>query len=149
MAELLVFAKDRVNETDFYKNLRLYKRGDVVVVCPDGWPWGKEELTSPLFRIVSIPSMTVSEASQFVAPEVDTDPLNPSKTLKRRQFKIDLSNASIAASLKQWLADDTRAVPIVKPSDFGITKAAFNALKVDKGVTPDPAIIGGQGTVIG
>lgn len=148
MAELLIFRHNQIAD-DFYNNLKRYKSGDVIVVCENGWPWGVQELNSPMFRIVSIPSMTVSEASQFVAPEVDTDPNNPSKTLKRRAFKLDFDNITLPQAIKAWWQDDTRATPIVKPSDFGITKAQVVALKVDKGVTQDPAIIGDVGAVIG
>lgn len=47
MAELLVKAVDAVH-ADAVKDARgSYKRGDVVVVMPDGHTWGREELLAP------------------------------------------------------------------------------------------------------
>jgi hypothetical protein len=146
MAELLVFAQDQIG-ADIYKDTKRYKRGDVVVVCEDGWNWGIEELKNPLFRIISIPGMSVSEASQFLAPEVDTDPLNPSKTLKRRAFKLDVD--ALGKGVTDWFADEKRSVEKVQAADVGLSKADLIAVKVEKGKTTDPAIIGDVEAVIG
>ena len=55
MAELLIKASDNFNP-DPVKDLRgCYKKGDVVVVKPDGWKWGKEELKKEKFYILRIP----------------------------------------------------------------------------------------------
>jgi hypothetical protein len=146
MAELLVFAQDQIG-ADIYKDTKRYKRGDVVVVCEDGWNWGLEELKNPLFRIIAIPGMSVSEASQFLAPEVDIDPRNPSKTLKRRAFKLDVD--ALGKGVTDWFADEKREQAIVLADDVGLTKQALVAVKVEKGKTPDPAIIGEVEAVIG
>lgn len=146
MAELLIFAQDQIGD-DIYKDTKRYKRGDVVVVCEDGWSWGTEELNNPLFRIIAIPSMSVSEASQFLAPELDVDPLNPSKTLKRRAFKFDVD--ALGKDVSDWFADEKRVQPIAKAADVGLTKADVLAVKVEKAITVDPAIIGGVEAVIG
>jgi len=50
MAELLVMNVDNVGRTP-EKTALLYKRGDVVVVMPDGHVWGAKE-SPPTFRIV-------------------------------------------------------------------------------------------------
>ena len=38
--------------------------GDIVVIRPDGWEWGREECL-PNFILVKIPDMTVEEAKQY------------------------------------------------------------------------------------
>ncbi|MCD6149092.1 hypothetical protein J7J18_07000 [bacterium] len=61
MAELLVKSSDTTNP-DPIKDLRgCYKKGDVVVVKPDGWKWGKEELNKNKFYILCVPDKEVDE----------------------------------------------------------------------------------------
>lgn len=124
MAELLVMNVDRVNPDDIYKDAKLYKRGDVVVVCPDGWPWSETERTGPDFAIVKIPGMKVEEALDFLEPEKDADPSSPSKTLQRRAVKVDLD------ALKK----DPKAADLL-------------AVKVDKQPIADPAVIDNVGII--
>ena len=68
MAELLIKADDATNP-DQVKDLRgCYKKGDVVVVKPDGWKWGKEELNKKKFYILKVPDKSVEEL-QFLTKE--------------------------------------------------------------------------------
>ena len=145
MAELLVRVNDKIN-TDFYLNCQCTKRGDVIVVQGDGWAWGKEELKNPDWRIIKLPGVTVSAASVFLAPELPVDPLNPSKTLQRRIFKINLDDPSIPAAVAAVLADNKRTVPTITAAAVSFNLAA---LKVAKPSIADPAIIGSPTTVIG
>lgn len=47
MADLLIRARDNTH-SDPVKDFRgSYKRGDIVVVKPTGWPWGSEEAKAP------------------------------------------------------------------------------------------------------
>ena len=53
-AELLVKACDATHKNEV-KDLRgCYKKGYVVVIKPDGWKWGKEELNKEKFYVVRI-----------------------------------------------------------------------------------------------
>jgi len=68
MAELLIKAVDAVH-SDPVKDLRgCYKKGDVVVVKPDGWKWGKEELKKEKFYILKVTDKSVEEL-QFLTKE--------------------------------------------------------------------------------
>jgi hypothetical protein len=139
MAELLVWLVDKTNPDDFYLNARQYKRGDVIAVCPDGWPWGREELNNPHWRIVKVPDMTESEASAFLGKEHDTDPSTPSRTLQRRAFKIDLDHADAGPLLAQSRGrQHVRAVAEL-----------LRRLKAAKPRIEDPFVIGESGQVIG
>lgn len=61
--------------------------GDIIVVRPDGWEWGREE-TLPIFVLVKIPDMPIEEAKQYEAVLMDnTIPTQP-VILKRRKWKI-------------------------------------------------------------
>jgi len=53
-AELLIKACDAVHQNEV-KDLRgCYKKGYVVVIKPDGWKWGKEELNKEKFYIIRV-----------------------------------------------------------------------------------------------
>lgn len=132
MAEFLVRVVDKVN-SDIYLDSKCLKAGDVVVVCPDGWAWGKEELTNPDWRIVAIPAVSVTQAQAFLAPELDTDPTRPSRLLRRRAFRIDLT--LLPAAWQAWIADATRAQPI---KTFSGRVAQVLALKAAKVRLVDP-----------
>jgi hypothetical protein len=52
------------------------QKGDIIVVRPDGWKWGKEECL-PNFIIVKVPQMSEAEAKQYESSLYDrTDPQN-------------------------------------------------------------------------
>jgi len=83
MAELLVRAKKHwmddltQKEVDAMKDKSAYESrcqiGDVVVVKPDGWKWGKCECL-PDFIVIKIPGMTEAEAKKYeeaLTKEVD------------------------------------------------------------------------------
>lgn len=122
MAELLVRVVDKRNLNDPYKDAQLTKRGDVIVVCPDGWAWSVKEQTNPEWRIVKLPQMTVSEASVYLAPEMNTDPHNPSRVLQARAFSLDVDR--------------------LNPAPDRMSAVAVQALKVTKSKRIDPAVIG-------
>lgn len=85
-AEFLVKAVD-VTHKDPVKDRGCYKRGDVVVVFPDGHEWGKEERL-PKFMVVKIPGLPVKDAKKYIESEWDNAiPKNP-VLLTRRKYKI-------------------------------------------------------------
>lgn len=70
MAEILIKAISAVNP-DPAKDLRgSYKRGDPVVVMPDGHQWGTEERL-PKFVVVRITGLSVDQARKYVLPDLD------------------------------------------------------------------------------
>jgi hypothetical protein len=135
MAEFLIRVQDKINTSSIYFDVKCLKRGDVVCVCPDGWPWSQLELTLPFWRIVKVPGMALDEAQAFLVPEPG-DPLLK-KTLMARQFKLDIDNLVLPQSIKDWIADATRAQPFLV-----VALAQTRALKVLKPPVLDPAIIG-------
>ena len=87
MAELLIKAVDATH-IDPRKDLAgCYKRGDVVVVKPDGHVWGKEE-GLPKFVIVKIPGVTEAQAQKYLGPEVNALALE--ETLTRRLWRVNV-----------------------------------------------------------
>lgn len=140
MAQLLVRVTDKVSP-DIYQNAKLTKRGDVIAVQADDWQWGTKELTEPFWRIVKHTGVSVSEAEAFLAPEPEVDPQNPSRTLQRRAFKLNIDAAVIPAMIRDWLNDNTRAVPVFDVTAL-IPLNAFRALKLAKPPIADPNVIG-------
>lgn len=139
MAELLIRVADKINTDDFYRNCQCTKRGDVIVASPDGWPWGKDELVLTFYRILKIPVLPLAEAQAFCAPEVDVDPLHPSRTLQKRMFRLDIDNAIIPAALKAYLQDDSRTSPSFT---VNLTLTQIRSLKLVRPPITDPAVFG-------
>jgi hypothetical protein len=60
--ELLLIARDDLNDLD---------RDDILVVKPDGHPWGTEERNAAKFKIVKVPG--VDERTYYHMNLVDSD----------------------------------------------------------------------------
>ena len=54
MAELLIKACDAIHQDEVKDLQGCYKKGYVVVIKPDGWKWGKEELNKEKFYIIRV-----------------------------------------------------------------------------------------------
>ena len=61
--------------------------GDIVVIRPDGWEWGREE-GLPNFVLVKIPDMTVEEAKQYEDSIMDNTDPEHSKLLRFRKWYL-------------------------------------------------------------
>lgn len=85
MAELLIKAIDATHKDPVKDKAGSYKRGDVVVVMPDGHVWGKEERL-PKFMVVKIPDLSVKDAMKYI--ESETDGLVVI-TRRRHKFLVD------------------------------------------------------------
>lgn len=140
MAEFLIRVVDKVNAEDFYRDCQCLKRGDVVWAADDGWPWSREELVAPYWRVIKVPALPLSEAQAFLASEKDSDPAHPSRTLQRRAFKLDLDALTSIGPLATYLADDTRTQPFFTVSGAA-RLSAFRAAKVLKAPIADPNVI--------
>lgn len=90
MAELLIRVVDKVND-DPEKNAQCSKAGDVIVVCPDGWPWSAAERTEPFWRVVRVPLLQ-TEIEAALAEDHQSG-----KLVRRRRWKIDLAALPNAA----------------------------------------------------
>lgn len=138
MAELLVRVVDKVNP-DFYKNIQCTKRGDVILVQPDGWTWGKKELSNPDWRILALPGVDPADLSGLLARELPTDPKTDPKTwpktLQRRAFKLDLDHQDVTdAGLRDFF--DTHDV-IATPIPVGVTPVSVDVVSNIEDVAVD------------
>lgn len=136
MCEMLVRVVDKVNRDDPYLDAQCTKRGDVIAICQDGWPWSGAELKNPDWRVIKIPKVSVLEAQAFLQPELDADPKNPSRVLQRRAFKVDLENAELLP-VKTVLDDAARKTETALV-DF--TFEQLQAVKVEKPRLQDPNV---------
>jgi hypothetical protein len=137
MAEMLIWMQDRQG-IDIYHTAKLSQRGDVVVVKPDGWVWGVDELADP-FLLVVVPDATVADLESFLSHEMPQPGNEEDKwgdttnTLQYRGFKVDVDSYTGG----------------VLRSDTDVPLAEVMALKVQKPPIPDPAVIGDSRRIIG
>lgn len=68
MAELLIMLVGNTNADSVKDQRGSYKRGDAVVVFPDGHEWGAAE-GPPKFGVLKIPDLTVEQAKKYLQPE--------------------------------------------------------------------------------
>jgi len=89
MAELLIRTVDKINTNSRQKNAKCTKRGDVIVIREDRWPWSTKEETNPEWVIKKFPGIRASVLSGFLAEE----PGNPrlDAYLQRRFSFLDFS----------------------------------------------------------
>lgn len=139
MCEALIRVVDKANPGDPYKDCKLSKAGDIITVQDDGWSWGSEELQNPDWRIVKFTAVPLSQALAFLDPEADTDVAHPSRMLRRRKFGFDLTNTSLPAAFRTWLADATRAAP---SRAIGLTGAQLLNYMKTRPPLVDPNVIG-------
>ena len=112
MAELLVRAKphwmDSLSQTDVDKMSAEEKQsyssrsqiGDIIVVRPDGWQWGKEECL-PNFVVIKLPDLNIEDAKKYEESLIDaTDPQN-TIILKHRKYQIPKAIIDNAKQLSQ------------------------------------------------
>lgn len=98
MAVLLIKAVDAVNDDPAKDASGCYKRGDVVVVLPDGHQWGRKEGPPNFFRL-KIPGLSVAEAEELMAAEVDVE--GNAITRRARRLMAD----SIPAEIRKAIAE--------------------------------------------
>lgn len=163
MAELLVFTTDTVGD-DVYKNAKLPKRGDVITIQKDGWPWADGELKEPRFLILKLPGVAVSDLSSLISHEVSAAPSNdpgalqwihPTNTLQYRGFHLDLDSLQVAYPnivapvVSQPVKGGMQPVSVA-PAPVQIPDAAsLLAYKTKRPAIADPAIIGAPTNVLG
>lgn len=139
MAELLVRVVSKLNPDDVYKDVKLSKRGDVIMVVPDGWGWSIEERTNPDWRIFKWPSESVVNASTLLTPELpQVQTTVPDPMLQRRGFYLNIDKPSLPNALKNYLNDNTRAQWFFQvPANITIAD-----IKLQRPKRTDPNVIG-------
>lgn len=100
MAEFLIKAIDATHFNSVKDRAGCYKRGDVVVVMPDGHEWGKEERL-PKFMVVKVPDLTVASAQKYTESEINDTDLDNIITITRRKhsFLVDDAPSNIKDEL--------------------------------------------------
>lgn len=121
MCEVAICVKDMGKSGQLGIDSHAPQRGDVVEVQPDGFGWGACELgqivpgnpngNHPFIRIIKFPQISVAQASNLLAPEIDVDPQNPSPYLQFRGRFLDKTkiNSVTAKTLWDYWNDDGRA----------------------------------------
>ena len=116
-----------------YLDVKLMQRGDIVECRDNGWPWSHLERSEPFWRIVKIPQMSLEEGQTYLAREPGNKLLN--KMLQKRQFKLNLDNPALPASIRDFINDDTRAVDSIT-----INANSVRNIRTTKDPVPDPNV---------
>jgi len=138
MCEILLCVRDKGTSGNLLIDSHAAKRGDVVLVKPDGTSWGLCELGQndpgqdpngnyAFFRIIKLPNVTVAQASNLLTPELDVDPQNPSPYLQYRARFLDKNKippATMQALIDYW-QDDGRAQGFIT---LNYTAAQINSI---------------------
>ncbi len=101
MAELLVRVVDKAPPSTS-------RRGDVIAVQPDGWPWGRMEMANPDWRLVKLPHVSVEDArNALLEPGRRSSPTQERGLVPRRAFRLEIE-AGEPVTLP-WTLDDVVA----------------------------------------
>ena len=112
MAELLVKAVDATHGDPAKDARGCYKRGDPVVVMPDGHTWGALE-GLPKFWVVKVPGATVAQLEQYVEALTDAQ----GATVRRRAWFGDTTKLS-GAVRNQLTNTGTITVTLTQVQNF-------------------------------
>lgn len=105
VCEILVYTQNSSDsQNSIYQNCKLPKRGDVVTIQPDGWPWGNNEVgdaADPWFMVIKIQGVDAADLASLVSWEVSDNPsiINPidsTNTLQYRGFFLDLDATTVS-----------------------------------------------------
>lgn len=116
MAEALVMANSDYTHPDPDIDRRgVHKRGDIIIIKPDGHPWGGAELDTNKFFIISVPDSWLTDANEYggvlIQSRAQATPFairksarmerlhnaarrHLRKTLKRHRYSLDLDNGN-------------------------------------------------------
>jgi hypothetical protein len=86
MAEFLIYAKNNTHKDPIKDSRGCYKRGDIVVVMPDGHEWGKEE-GLPTFFVLKIPGVDAEKAKMYISSHLDNEVI-----VRRLKYSLDLTS---------------------------------------------------------
>lgn len=78
--------------------------GDIIVVKPDGWKWGKEECL-PNFVVIKIPDLKYEDAKKYEESLLDITNIQNPKILKHRKYQIPKVVIDNAKQLSQTIID--------------------------------------------
>jgi len=97
MAELLIKAKEPWNNEDVQAPSNRTRLGDIIVVKPDGWVWGKEEKL-PNYVVIKLPGISIEIVKQY---EESLEDATHEIVLKRRKFMVSPTLISNMVSFNQ------------------------------------------------
>jgi hypothetical protein len=87
--------------------------GDIIVVRPDGWVWGKEECL-PNFIVVKVPQMTETEAKKYEESLTDNTDKEKPVLLKVRKHIMDKTVVDDVKATTASHTEFTKSVVLTK-----------------------------------
>ena len=117
--ELLIKAQDTTNLDSHYLDARCWKTGEVIVMRPDGWQWGRKEVEDPQFTLVRVLNASEEDLSCFLFPEMETNPREPNNLKQRRMFRVDTTKLKFVMTFEEFMDLRFQASMLVDPNVFG------------------------------
>lgn len=117
MAEILLRVVDKTND-DKQLDAQCSKRGDVIVVMPDGWAWGREELKSDVWRIVKLPGVDPDSLRDLTGPVVAR--VGEELVIVRKRAKrlaVDKLDVLLQQKLDESKQGDEKAVVVLSAKE--------------------------------
>ena len=99
MAEALIKATDYTHPNAFLDSGESFKRGDVVLVKPDGYEWSLRERDPERFVIISVPDTWL-----------EADMIQSVKESLNKRLSPALRRMGLAKSLKRQLEQETKFI---------------------------------------
>jgi len=112
MAEILIQArghwqddwdqakKNSLNDGELKSHNSRIQLGDIVVIKPDGWVWGKEE-NLPRYIVIKAPGVAVEDISHLTESLMDTTDPDPEKHFVKNKRKYQIPNGWLNTHLDQ------------------------------------------------
>lgn len=95
MAELLIKAAEPWNNDDPKAPASRTRKGDIIVVKPDGWKWGREECP-PRFIVLKVPEVKYEDAKKYEESLIE-EKGEESVVLKTRKYAVDVATVNSCA----------------------------------------------------
>ena len=105
MCEILVKAIDSIHSDPDMDLIESAKRGDPIIVKPDGWPWGIEEKKPPAqggkFVILKLSGVEPSLIEEYITHHQTMDKKQEIIIFRKYKFHLDTLPAGIISELNQ------------------------------------------------
>ena len=91
---------DALSDGDKKSHNARIQLGDIVVVKPDGWVWGREE-TLPRYIVIKAPGVAVEDVAHLTEHLMDTTDSDPDKHFIKKKRKYQIPNGWLNTHLDE------------------------------------------------
>lgn len=151
MAELLIKAIDHIHPDPETDRRGAYKKGDIVLVMPDGHSWGNKE-GPPLFVRVAVPGVTIEQIEAYTHSwklAINIEVLSANASTGVYSVRISCSNPGISGTanitreqVENYLSSWGATIDAVGTNSVEFTVNLWNTMRSDGFWRADVSLIG-------